>query len=219
MSKNINELMVLRSSARAFAKELIINKQDVMDLIEAARMAPTSYGLQNFKIIHLPQSEFRESLNSLFYNQLNFITASDYFLFVADSGTKILNETIEKSVGDIMGDVTSEKSLNFINNIKNSYEVRFGDNERLANEWSSKSAYIASGIVTVAAAEKDIDTCIMEGFDGKKLNELFWEKNLIQKDEFICLGMALGKIFEETKNKNHAKKIRKKLVDFYKEVK
>jgi nitroreductase len=55
--------------------------------------------------------------------------------------------------------------------------------------WNSKQAYIALGVALVAAAEEQIDSTPMEGFDKNLLDDLL---NLKEKGLCSSVIMALG---------------------------
>jgi nitroreductase len=65
--------------------------------------------------------------------------------------------------------------------------------------WSAKQAYIALGFGLAAAAELNIDSCPMEGFDGAKVKEI-----LGLGDEFMPVAMLPVGYRDE--NDEHSKK-------------
>lgn len=219
-NKNVTELMQTRHSARKFLLDFELTKEQIAAIIEAGRMSPTSYGLQNFRIINLFRGTLRKELGQIFYNQTNFTDASNFFLLISDTGEKLRHKTIQVSAKAMMGDSEDDdKILRFIANFEGGFDKKFQGNTLLADQWSCKSVYVAAGIMTVAAAELDIDTCIMEGFDIHALNTKMKLLGFIEADEMIYLGMAFGKIDHSALKKQTYKKIRRNMNEFYKEIK
>ena len=67
--------------------------------------------------------------------------------------------------------------------------------------WSAKQAYIALGFGLAAAAELEIDSCPMEGFDGAKVKEI-----LGLGDEFMpVVLLTVGYRDESDESLSHKK--------------
>ncbi|ATZ17183.1 NAD(P)H-dependent oxidoreductase [Williamsoniiplasma luminosum] len=215
--KHIEKLMTNRISPRRFDETHEITNTDMESIIEAMRMTPASYGLLNVRLIRLSRGEFKNSLNGLFYHQPNFTQASEYLLFVVDKSEKLINETIVKTADQIfVGE--PEKGQKFVTSFQERIPLYYGS-ETLVNEWSAKQAYITLGVGIVAAADLGIDTVAQEGFDHLKLNQFMVEQNLIEDNEMIVLGLALGKLsnldFDHTKKA----KVRRDKKEFIKTIK
>lgn len=194
MEKEIVTKMTARRSARTFDEKYVIPGEDLNSLAEAIRMSPTSYGMENTKIIILKRGEFKDSLNELFYNQPNYISASAYILFVSDRSKKLKEYTIPKSAKAFLGD--NEIAQRYINTINATWDKKFipeNGGTKDPDEWSNKQSYIGLGVAVVAATMLNIDTCPQEGFDADKIHAKLLENNYITKDEQISVGLALGK--------------------------
>ncbi|PPE05480.1 nitroreductase family protein [Williamsoniiplasma lucivorax] len=215
--KYIEKIMTQRMSPRRFDENHEIKPEDMDSIIEAMRMSPAAYGLFNTRLIRMPRSEFRDSLTPLFFNQPNFYQASEYLLFVVDKVEKLVSETIVKSAADMFGaDLT--KRDNYILSFQQRFPTYFASDSS-ANDWSAKQAYIMLGVGIVAAADLNIDVVPQEGFDHEKLNKLMVEQKLIEHNEMIVLGLALGKLTNGDFNHEHKTKVRRHQDEFIKIVK
>ena len=67
-----------------------------------------------------------------------------------------------------------------------------GDDDKL-HQWAARQAYIALGFAMMAAAERGIDSCAMEGFSIDKLTDILEDVKLIDRDkELPVVMLALG---------------------------
>ncbi|WP_026389520.1 nitroreductase family protein [[Acholeplasma] multilocale] len=193
MKKSVTELMTERHSARKFLTDKDVSEQDLQAIVEAMRMSPASYGMFNSQVIVIQRGEFLNELAPIFYNQPNFVTASAYIILINDNGQKVKDVTIPRSADAIFGEMVDKRDR-FVSNIDNVWNYKFGKEYANMNpdEWSLKQSYIALGIGTVAAADLGIDSCAQEGFDLVGLTKVLREKGLMDDDQNIALGLALG---------------------------
>jgi nitroreductase len=75
--------------------------------------------------------------------------------------------------------------------------------------WSQKQAYIVLGTMMVAAAEKRVDSCPMEGFDPAKFDEIL---GLTAHNLHATNLLALGYRSDEDATQHDAK-VRRDLTD------
>ncbi|RBP86169.1 nitroreductase family protein [Cytobacillus firmus] len=73
-------------------------------------------------------------------------------------------------------------------------ETELEDNDRLVFEWSIKQTYIALGNMMTAAAQIDIDSCPIEGFDKKQLTSILQNEGIIKNanDFGVSCMVAFG---------------------------
>ena len=61
-----------------------ISKEDMQEILEAINSAPTSYGLQPFRLIHVKSQELRQQLRAAAYDQSPVTDASDLVVFTVN---------------------------------------------------------------------------------------------------------------------------------------
>lgn len=162
--------------------------QDKIDrILEAARLAPTSSGLQPFEIIVITNQKVKEEIKAIAWNQPVVSDCSHLLVFAAwDTYTP---ERIHK-----MYDLSDE-----VRNFSNK-EAADAYRQRLLNLYpqrdpeenfihASKQAYIAFGIAMVAAAFEDVDCTPIEGFDPPAADKIL---GLKEKGLRSCLLLPLG---------------------------
>ncbi|MGB1269993.1 MAG: NAD(P)H-dependent oxidoreductase [Flavobacteriaceae bacterium] len=146
-----------------------VPQEKIDNIIEAARLAPTSSGLQPFEIIVITNKELKEKIKAVAWNQSVITDCSHLLVFAAwDTYTE---ERINK-----MFDLTNE-----IRGFKNEGWENY--RQMLLSEYpqkpaeenfnhAAKQAYIAFSQSIIAAAYENVDATPLEGFDPVALDEI-----------------------------------------------
>lgn len=143
--------------------------EKVERILEAARLAPTSSGLQPYEIIVVSNAAVREQMKAIASNQAQVADGSHVLVFAAWD-----NYTPERI--NMMFDLTnSERGFtnegweNYRNMLLKNYPARDAE---LNFQHAAKQAYIGLGAALIAAAFEAVDSTPMEGFDAKALDSL-----------------------------------------------
>mgnify|MGYP001627748224 FL=1 len=161
--------------------------QEKLDyILEAARLAPSSSGLQPYKIFVISNKEILKKLKPMAWNQSQIVDASHVLVFA--SWDKYSLDRIE-SVFDY---TVAQRGLP--PETMDAYKERlWGMYKPLSSEWhahhASKQAYISFAMAIAAAAEQKIDATPMEGFTPEEVDELFGLKEQgLQSTLILALG-------------------------------
>lgn len=131
-------------------------------ILEAARLAPTSSGLQPFEIIVIKNPDIKEKIKSVARNQSVITDCSHLLVFAAwDTYTADRINYMFDLTNDIRG-IKNEGWENYRQMLLNSYPQK--DAEENFNH-AAKQAYIAFSQALSAAAFESVDGTPMEGFD------------------------------------------------------
>ena len=158
-----------RYATKVFDPDKKISNKDFDELLEAARLAPSSHGLQLWKALVIKNPEIRKQLREASYNQPQITDASELVIFITPK--KLTEEDINEFI-KLVSD-TRSVSMESLEGYRKS--VSGAVNNKTENEfrdWAAKQAYIALGFLLEAAALKKIDSCPMEGFDHAKFDEI-----------------------------------------------
>lgn len=188
--------------------------QDKVDqIIEATRLAPTSSGLQPFRLIVITNQELKEKLVPASYNQSQIADSSHLLVFAAwDNYT-------EKRINDVFAFMHKERgtppesTAEYQKTVINMYvprpaEVNFNH--------AARQAYIGLGMAIAEAAELKVDATPMEGFDAAKYDEIL---GLAEKGLKSVAILPLGYRDEAGDWLVNLKKVRTPLSDFVIEYK
>lgn len=146
-----------------------LSEDQVSQLVEAFRLAPTSYGLQALKLIIVNDEQKRALIREAAYGQPQVTDASHLFVLSVqanydekdvDGYAQLIAETRGVSIDSITGFISTIK--NSVNNLDETRKVT----------WLSKQVYLALGVLLTSAAIQEIDACPMEGFNPEKVDEI-----------------------------------------------
>ena len=154
-------------------------------ILKAISLAPSSFGLQPYSIIVVENADLLEKIKPIASMQPQITEASAVLVFAV--WDNLTQERIDNYIALIskVRDVNKES----LNPIKRVIESQLVKTEEQNFNWNAKQAYIALGIGLVAAAEENIDSTPMEGFDPEKLDEVL---QLKEKGLKSVVLLALG---------------------------
>jgi len=180
-----------------------VPQEKVDYILEAARMAPSSSGLQPYKIFVITNKELLEKIRAVSYDQSQITDASHLLVFAAWDGYSL--EKIEA----VFARTLEERGLP-ADTMDDYKKLLWGTYEPLGQEWhanhAAKQAYIAFSMAIVAAAEQQVDATPMEGFLPEKLDELLGLKEMGLRSAVI---LPLGYRDKENDWLYKMKKVRK----------
>ncbi|MFA4977572.1 MAG: NAD(P)H-dependent oxidoreductase [Sphingobacterium sp.] len=168
-----------------------VAQEDVDKILEAARMAPSSSGLQQFRVIVITNQELKEKIVPVAWGQQIVADSSHLLVFAGwDSYTdERIDNTFDKmnALRGLPLDTTDE----YKNRLKTQLSSLSGEQQAAH---AAKQAYIAFGLAIAQAAELGVDATPMEGFSNAELDELLGLDKLGLKSAIM---LPLGYRMEE----------------------
>jgi nitroreductase len=160
------------------------NKVDY--ILEAARLAPSSSGLQPYEVLVINNKELLEKVKAVANGQSQITDCSHLLVFAAwDTYT-------EERINEVFARTNAERNLpdsatdGYRNMLNSLYPNRAAEENY---QHAAKQAYISLGIAMAAAAEQQVDATPMEGFDYNGLDTLL---NLKEKGLRSAVILPLG---------------------------
>lgn len=144
--------------------------QDKIDrILEAARLAPTSSGLQPFEILVVTNPDIKAKIKEVAWNQ-SVVTDCSHLLVFAAWDTYTADRINE--VFDLTNKIRGYENEGF-----EAYRQKllsFYPNQDSENNFThaAKQAYIAFGLAIAAAAYEGVDATPMEGFTPEAVDEI-----------------------------------------------
>ena len=174
-----------RKSVKYFNPNVKIKREEIIEMLNEANIAPSSCNLQPWRYIVIDTPEGKEKLGSANYNKIQNDTSAAMIIVLGDLNhygkfDEIYGEAVEK------GYMTEE--------VKDGFEKGMGPQlENLPTDKNREGVYCDWGLWTMQFANiayaKGYDTNIIGGFVREKVAELFeLEENLIP-----VMLIALGK--------------------------
>ncbi len=144
--------------------------QDKVDqILEAARLAPTSSGLQPYEVIVITNQELKQALLPHSYGQSQIVDSSHVLVFAAwDNYTEQRINNVFSRTHKERG-TPEESTADYQKRLVGMYVPRTSD---VNFEHAARQAYIGFGIAIAEAAILNVDATPMEGFDNAKYDEI-----------------------------------------------
>jgi len=159
---NISDVIEARRSVKNFDPEYIMPEADLAELIRLTKLAPSSFNMQNYRLLVVRDMEIRKQIRNVAWDQAHVTNSSVLFILCADLKAHQEDPSrywshAPQEVQDIIGPM-----------IKPFYE----GNERLIRDEAIRSTGLAGMTLMLAAKGLGYDSCPMIGFDSEKVAEL-----------------------------------------------
>ena len=158
-----------RYAAKKMNPSKAVPQEKVERILEAARLAPTSSGLQPFEIIVGTDPAVRAKIQPIAWNQAQITDGSHLLVFAAWD-----NYTADRI--NMMFDLTNEQRgfknegwENYRQMLLGMYPQRDAE---VNFQHAARQAYIGMSAALIAAAFEEVDSTPMEGFDPNALDEI-----------------------------------------------
>ena len=158
-----------RYATKTYQEGKKVPQEDIDKIIEAIRLAPTSSGLQPFRIIVIDDQETKEKLVEGVLNPKGIMACSHIIAFAAWD-----NYTPER-IDEMYNLITDERGLprGRYERYTDMIKEHFAQREPIRNfEHAARQAYIALGMALAQAAELKIDSTPVEGFDHENFDKV-----------------------------------------------
>ena len=166
---NLLDALKWRYATKKMTPDRVVPQEKIENILEAVRLAPSSSGLQPYEIIVVSNKDIREKIKAIAWNQPQITECSHVLVFAAwdDYTPDRINAAFDYSIRERGG--TNEGYETYRQNLLTNYPPRGSE---VNFQHSAKQAYIALGVALVAAANEEVDSTPMEGFDPKALDEI-----------------------------------------------
>ena len=159
-----------RYAVKAYDKSRKVSEADLKTLEDSILLAPSSFGIQPYKVLVISDPAVRERLKPAAYNQPAITDASHVIVFAFK--TTLTEQDVDQFVGRIAE--VREQSRESLKGLETAVSgtVTKAVEGGYVDTWNSRQAYIALGFLLETAALLNIDATPMEGFDSSKVNEI-----------------------------------------------
>lgn len=197
-----------RHAVKAYDPTKKVSKEDLNSILEAARLAPTSSGLQPFRIISVENQELKEKMVAGALNPEVMKDCSHVLVFAAwDSYS---DEKIDK-VYDYHTDVRDlpkGRFRSYTDQLKQRYGAQTPE-QHFAH--TARQTYISLALAMAQAAELKIDSTPAEGFSNAVVDEILGLREMGLKSVTL---LYLGYRDEEKDWLANMKKVRIPMEEF-----
>jgi nitroreductase len=163
-----------------------VPEEKVNRILEAARLAPTSSGLQPYEIWVVTNSELRERIKSVSWNQGQVTDCSHLLVFAAWDNYTPERINMMFDLTNIVRGSKNEGWENYRQQLLSGYPPRAPE---VNHEHAARQAYMGLMAAVTAAAFEEVDCTPMEGFEPSAVDEIL---NLRDRGLRSVLMLPLG---------------------------
>ena len=187
--------------------------QEKLDrILEAARLAPTSSGLQPYEILIVNNPALRAEIREVAWNQAQVVDASHLLVFAAwdDYTPERINHMF-----DLTNDVRGFRNEGWEAYRQQLLATYPGRGAQVNFEHAARQAYIGFSAAIMAAAFEEVDCTPMEGFDPAAVDRIL---NLSERGLRSAVMLPLGYRKAEEDWLVNLPKVRRPLGQFVSEI-
>lgn len=173
-----------RYATKKFDATKKLSEEQFGKILEAIRMAPSSFGPQPYHMIVVNNPLLREKLKEVSFHQPQITDASHLIVFCAR--TDLLTRADEYFEVATGGDTEKRAAMKGYEDMMKGFLSAMPESAHLP--WAARQAYIALGFGLAAAAELGVDSCPMEGFDGAQYKAILGVTENMQVLSVLTLG-------------------------------
>lgn len=182
---DVQTAILSRRSIKAFKSDPI-DPDTLRQLIELVVAAPSSYNLQDWRIIVIQDEATKAELAKSAYDQQQILQAPVTFVFAADPNawkgdlTPIYQEGVQRGVW-------TPEMVEYFKIAIPKFQMSLGDRTR---EYSLKNAMIAATHLVLAAEGLGLSTCFMNGWIEADVKKVIGAEN--EPDLAIAVVVPVG---------------------------
>lgn len=144
--------------------------QDKLErILQATKLAPSSYGLTPYNVIVVEDQKLKEELQGAAYGQSQLKDSSAVLVFAT------WDDVTEDSVDIYMNEIARQREMS-VDGLKGMSDMMKGSLSNMTQEqkisWAQRQAYIGLGFALVAAATEEVDSTPMEGFNPPAVDSI-----------------------------------------------
>lgn len=180
----MKESIVLEAAEKRFACKRYrnegIGKDILFQILESARLAPTSFGLEHFDIHVCPSffildcCSYQESMKTAPVTLVITVKRGKYY----DPDGEFIQERARRFPGS---------PDEYVEDFRGYYEVLL--KRGILDMWAKSQGYIPLSFMMLTAADLGVESCAIEGFDNDALLERL---GLDKEEEAVSCCLALG---------------------------
>ena len=172
MSKKDEFLKIInfRHARKIFDETKKISDEDIHYILEVGQKSPSSFGMEAWKFLVITNNELRKKLKPFCWNQPQITTCSHLVVILAGIETlKVGNGVVRSRF--MRRDLPQEKLDAYMDLYASHLSNTLSSDEKIY-QWSARQTYIAAANMMNAAANIEIDSCPIEGFEKKNIEKI-----------------------------------------------
>ena len=162
---------------RRAVKHFAEGELDTASIEKAIVAAPSSFGLQPYRVYAVHNKELKTALHAASFNQAQVIECDTLFVFCARTDVESRAEEYLKMTG-----------AESMRQMLTGFLASRGD----LTQWAARQAYIALGFAMAACMEEEIASCPMEGFMPTEVAKILDLPSTLVPVAYLAVGEDAG---------------------------
>lgn len=193
LNETIETAFAERFTCKRYDPERDVDEKDLRTILEAARLSPSSFGLEPWKFLVVARSAALtdELLERAWGMKRN---APYTVIILARKHMEPESAHVRHMMADVQRatpEAIEQRQAMFASFQHN--DLGIADDARLMFEWSCRQCYIALADMLTACALIGVDATPVEGMNYENINALLAEKGLIDPEEFgVAVALQIG---------------------------
>ena len=197
---NCHEIMrafYFRHACKEFEPGKIIPDADFDCILESARLSPSSFGFEPWHFLVIRDKALRMELQPLIWGGARQIPSCSHLVLTLSKKSYFMHwdsEYIRHMERDVLC-LPQEIIAMYQKHLRDFEEKDFElmESDRALCDWAAHQTYIPLTNMMMTAAYLGKDSCPMEGFCKRELNEFLAHKKLMDLSEYsVAHGLAFG---------------------------
>ena len=183
-----------RHATKDFDPDKKISDEDFSFILETGRLSPSSYGFEPWKFVVVQNQELRTKLAQYATGARRQLPTASHFVVILarlPHDMKANSDYIQNMMNNIQQlspEIRDMKQATYDAFLKTNFAIE--DDPKVMFEWACRQTYIALGNMLTAAAMIGIDSCPIEGFNRKAVNELLITEGVLDPEHYAVSVMA-----------------------------
>ena len=163
MRNDFEKAIHFRHTCKIFDETRSISPEDLDFILEAGRLSPSSFGMEQWHFFLIKDPEKRSTIREVAWNQPQITTASELVAIAYRKTVRSHDAYIQQEFD----------KFHYPDWLRELY-ARWIDphTDETLECWSSRQTYIAAGNMMTAAASIGIDSCPIEGFERDAVEKI-----------------------------------------------
>lgn len=193
-NETIIEAYNFRHACKKFDFTKIISTKDFSTILETGRLSPSSFGFEPWKFLVIQNPELKEKIFPVAWGAQNSLNGASHFVIILARKKADMIYTSDyishfmKDTQRLPAEVAAGKKNVFEAFQKNDFDLL--ESDRSIFDWASKQTYIALGNMLTTAALLGIDSCPIEGFNRKAVEDILVKEQILDIEHFGVSVMA-----------------------------
>ncbi len=170
MQNDFTKAMDFRHACKVFDKNKKISDDKMHYILETGRKSPSSFGMEAWKFLVITNEELKAKLRPVCWNQVQITSCSHLIVILAGiENAKVASGEVAKRFA--RRPLSQEQLDTYLKLYAGHLESTLSTDANIY-EWTARQTYIAAGNMMTSASFIGIDSCPIEGFEKKRVEEI-----------------------------------------------